>query len=415
MKADTQPRGPDRLRELVVFPEISMFFSMGMSSQGDETVVVKNVDVSGEISLLRDELKKQPDDVNQLLKLGILLDSNGQTNESQFCYQKAERLCREKAAANPRDGLNLTDLGEALLELGRHDEAEIVYRKATSASTNEWRCWVRRGNFLANRYYFLLFPENLRSQIILGQMPSPAILNYRPLADALTKSEASCREASQCFDQAVALAPEQPEVFFQRASYMSVSNWQNCFFRSYRENEKTDATGWLLAIFSKETISNLKKASELSPQNYDYISLAAYFEWFNSALQTNNGHKPTLDALPEATRRFIHEAMTRLENLSQSPDKKVAAGALENLSVLNLVFENYQAGAANARQALALDPAREQSWDLLLGALAKSSSPEEKVAVCEARLKTKKFRTESSSVGPGISASEKVGQSRRTS
>jgi superkiller protein 3 len=201
--------------------------------------------VPDEISHIRDKLKQQPDDVKRLLQLGILLDSNGQTNESIICYQKAEQLCRNKADINPQDGLNLADLGEALSELGKREEAETVYRKATLVSSNEWKCWLRRGNFLANEYYFLLFPENLRSQIIAAQVPPKAVLDYRPSADALTQSETSCSDASRCFDRAVALAPREPEVFFQRAGYMSVSNLQNCFFRSFRNNEKIDPTTWL--------------------------------------------------------------------------------------------------------------------------------------------------------------------------
>ncbi len=388
-KADTQPRGADRLRELVVFPKMSVTFDFGMGSQGNDWAVNKNVDLPGEISRLRGELKQQPDDIKQLLQLGILLDSNDQTNEAQSYYRKAEQLCRDKAAVNPQNGLNLTDLGEALRQLDKHDEAESVYRKATLVSSNEWRCWVELGNFLASEHYFLLFPKNLRSQIVPTHAPSQGVLDYRPSADALAKSEAFCNEASRCFDRAMALAPKEPEVFFQRAGYMSVSNWQNCFFQYYRGNQKFDSVAWISAFMSKETIANLKKAADLSPQNYDYISLAAYFEWFGAWIQGNpNDYTP--DMLPDATRRSIHDAMARLLTLSQSSDKKLAAGALENLGILNMfIFRDSQATTAYFRQAVSQDPTREQSWDMLLGSIAESGSPEEKVAVCEARLKQK--------------------------
>lgn len=388
VNAAAPPRGADRLRELVVFPEMNIGFNFGMSSQGDETVVNKNLDLPTEISRLRGELKQHPNDIKQLLQFGNLLDNNNQTNESQSCYQKAEQLCRDKAAVNPQDGLNLTDLGEALSELGKEDEAESVYRKATLISSNDWRCWVRRGNFLAKEYYFLLFPENLRSQIIPTQPPPQGVLDYRPTADALAKSEAFCNEASWCFDRAMALAPKEPDVFFQRAGYMSISNWQNCFFRYYRDNEKIDSSVWLLAFFSKETIANLQKAAELSPQNYDYISLAAYFEWFNAMIQVAPKNY-TPDILPDATHRSLRDAMIRLETLSQNSDKKLAAGALERLGILNMFFGNSKAATGNFRQAVSLDPTREQSWDMLLGSIADSGTPEEKIAACELRLKYK--------------------------
>jgi tetratricopeptide (TPR) repeat protein len=386
--AAAPPRGDARLRELVVFPEMNLSFNFGLDLQGNEWVVSKNVDLPSEISRLREELKQQPNDIERLLQLGNLLDSNGQTNESQSCYQKAEQFCRSKVAVNPQDGLNLTDLAEALLELGKHAEAESVYRRATLVSSNEWRCWARLGNFLANDFNFLLFPENLRGQIVPAQMPSQEVLDYRPSAGALKKSESQCSEASRCFDRAVALAPKEPEVFFQRAGYMSISNWQNCFFRYYRDNEKIDSTTWLSAFFSKETIANLQRAADLSPKNCDYISLVAYFTSANAMIQARVTNY-TPDMLPDAARKSIHNTMTRLENLSEVSDKRAAAGALENLGVLNFVFGSSQAAAADFRQVISLDPTREQSWDMLLGTLKDSASPGELVAICESRLKNK--------------------------
>jgi len=86
--ATMPPRGADQLRELVVFPEINVTFDFGMSSQGNETVVNNNLDLSTEISRLRGELKQQPNNIKNLLQLGNLLDNNDQTNEAQSYYLK---------------------------------------------------------------------------------------------------------------------------------------------------------------------------------------------------------------------------------------------------------------------------------------------------------------------------------------
>jgi tetratricopeptide (TPR) repeat protein len=388
--AAAPPRGDARLRELVVFPEMNLSFNFGLSFQGNEWVVSKNVDLPSEISCLREELKQQPNDIKRLLRLGNLLDSNGQTNESQSCYQKIEQFCRNKASVNPQDGLNLTDLGEALWQLDKNEEAESAYRKATLVSSNEWRCWVRRGNFLANEYFVLLFPRNLRDQVFpsASQMPSQKVLDFRPSPDALKTSEARCDEASRCFDRAMALAPKEPEVFFQRAGYMSISNWQNCFFRYYRDNGKIDSTTWFSAFFSKETIANLQNAADLSPKNCDYISLAAYFTWLNAMIQAKVTNY-TPDILSDAARKSIHNTMIRLENLSEGSDKKTAVGALENHGILNAMFGNSQEATVDFRRAASLDPTREQSWDMWLGTLVKSAAPGELVAICESHLKYK--------------------------
>lgn len=389
LRAAAPQRGDERLRELVVFPSMDFNFNWGLNCQNNEWVISQTVDLPSAIAEQREELKRQPDDVKQLLHLAYLLDSNGETNESQSCYEKVEQLCRNKIAVNPQNGSDLMTLGVVLDALGKEDEAEHDFRKATLVASNDWRCWVGLGNFLPSKYFSSMFPTNLLNQIAPGQMLSQAVLDYRPSAESLKKAEAARDEASRCFDRAMTIAPKEPELFLQRAGYMSTSNWQSCFFRHYRNHEEIGTNEWLLTFFSKETIANLQKASELNPKDYQYISLAAYFEWYNAALQNRGSFNPAPDNLPEATRHFIHGSMTRLENLSGDTDKKTAVGALENFGILNMVFGNKQEATADFRRAVALDPTREQSWDLLLSMLLFSASPDELLSVAQARLKIK--------------------------
>jgi tetratricopeptide (TPR) repeat protein len=392
LNAETQPRGAGRLRELVVFPEINFTCKWGINFEGSKWMVYQNEDLPSAITGQREKLKLQPDDVDQLLRLAYLLDSNDETNESKSCYQKVEQLCRNKIVANPQNGLSLMALGEALDALGNEDEAENDFRKSTLISSNEWRCWVGLGDFLQDNSFGSMFSKDLRNMIAPGQMPPQAVLDYRPSPDILNKSEAMLDEASRCFDRAMTLGPKEPEVFFQRAGYMSMSNLQNCYIRYYRNNEKISTSKWLSAFFSKETVANLKKAAELDPKDYQYVSLAAYFEYLVPMLQSKmqpNAANFTADMLPDTTRQSIHNTLTHLENLSQSSDTKMAAGALENLGMLNMMLGNKLEAATDFRRAVAIDPTREQSWDMWLGSIKNSASPEELVAVCELRLKQK--------------------------
>jgi tetratricopeptide (TPR) repeat protein len=387
VNAAAPPRGADRLRELVVFPQMNFNFNWGISCQNNEWVISRNVDLPNAIAEQREKLKRQPDDVRQLMHLAYLLDSNGETNESQSCYQKAGQLCRDKVAANPQDGLSLMTLGVTLDALGKEDEAEHDFRKAALVSSNEWRCWTGLGNFLEGNSFDSMFSKDLRNAVGPGQVPSQSVLDYRPAPETLKKSEAMRDEASRCFDRAMVLAPKEPGMLFQCAGYMSMSNLQNCYIRHYRDNEKITTNEWLSAFFSKGTIANLQKASELKPKDYQYVSLAANFEWYNAALQNSATFDLDPNTLPDAARQFIHDSMTRLENLSKDTDNKTAAGALENLGMLNMMFGNKPEATTDFRRAVALDPTREQSWDLLLGMLLDSASPDELLAAAEARLK----------------------------
>ena len=89
---------------LVVFPEMNLNFSFGITHQENKWVISQNIDLPSEIAEQTKELKRQPDDIQQLLHLAYLLDCNDETTKSQSYYQNAERLCRNKEAANPQDG-----------------------------------------------------------------------------------------------------------------------------------------------------------------------------------------------------------------------------------------------------------------------------------------------------------------------
>ena len=287
-QASAPPRGADRLRELVVFPQMRLNFSFGLSFAENAWGTSQNDDAPAEIVRLRAALNQNPADLKQLLRLGDLLDDAGDTNGSLACYEKVEALSRGRAGTNPQDGKNLTFLGNALDAMGEREAAEKELRLATVVSPQEWWCWVTLGNYLAKDGILTLFPENLRGEAFPnGQSPPEELLNYHPAPAALARSEAEGTEAARCFERAVSVAPKEAEVYFQRAGFMSISNWCHCFSRHFRNQEVITPAAWSLAFFSQETADNLRRAAELNPDNYSYISLAAYFEWLHATLVAN--------------------------------------------------------------------------------------------------------------------------------
>lgn len=382
--AAAPPHGADRLRDLVVFPKMSVNFKFGMTELGDEFVVSQPEDPSREISQLRDELKQRPDDTGKLLKLGIFLNGQGETNEANTCFDKVKKLCLDKIAANPQDGPAMDDLGESLGELGKNEEAIGFYRKAAVVSPKDWRCQVRLGNVLASENFILMFPEDLRSKLTPGAEPPPEILESPPPAGAVKEAEASLQEASRCFDRAKALAPEEPDIFFQKAGYLSMSNWENCVFEAWRGGT-TVLNEWVGSFFSEDTVANLQKAGELSQNNCDAISLAAYFELMHTQAGSTNWSAANL---ADKSQRLIQGDLTRLENLSQGLNKKMAVAALENLGMLNFALGNTRAATTYLRQAVALDPTRDDLWDLLLISCSSDATfPDQAVDICQAHLK----------------------------
>jgi tetratricopeptide (TPR) repeat protein len=148
-----------------------------------------------------------------------------------------------------------------------------------------------------------------------------------------------------------------------------------------------DTSKWIAPQLSPETIANLKKAAEFSPGNCDFIGIEAFFEWMAAEMPVKF-RSLTRDELPPDTRQSIDGSIARLQELSESPDEKLAAKAFEYLGMLNFISGNSREAASDFRRAVALDPTRERSWDMQLAmGLKDPDFPDEAVAICKSRLK----------------------------
>ena len=384
--ADAPRRGKERLRELALYPAMNLSVQFQYNFNGLELWIADGLGLPDEIARQQEELRKQPDDIQGSLRLAFLLNKNDLTNDAEIYWRKSEQLCRTRLETQPKNGLLLSYLGEALGSLDKNDEAMVSYRQAVLVSSNEWKCWAALGLELETRSQNLLLPENASFQIGL---PIPqAVLDFHPSLDALKASEEKDREASRCFERAVALGKKESEVFALHAEYTRISNWRNCLWRHIRDHAGLNNKSLGVAYLNKASAADLRKAAELKPKDYKYISMAAYFEWSGEFLNSASPTNFTPELLSDSARKFIHEAMSKLENLSSDPDKKIASGALENLGLLTVLFGgSQQKGADYFRRAVALGPDREQSWDGLFGFSVESSSLDELLVLCEARLK----------------------------
>jgi tetratricopeptide (TPR) repeat protein len=179
-------------------------------------------------------------------------------------------------------------------------------------------------------------------------------------------------------------------VFIQRAGFISVSNSQSCFFRHFRNGEEIDSTRWVSALFSPETCANLRTAAALNTRDYECTSLAAYYEWFNAIKAANWPTNATLKTLPDASARSIRDAMTHLDTLANGSDPKLAASALENLAILDMMTGDQASAMDHSKRAVALAPASETSWDLLFTSMdTPTASPEDLVTIAQSRLSHK--------------------------
>lgn len=387
-KAAAPAHGKQRLRELAVFPTLSMRCAFQVKMDGSIWWLSDGATLTDDISALKQELKQDPDDVRKLLKLGYLLGQNNQTNESTRAFDYARVVCKSRLASRPQDGVLLTEFGKALLELGKMEEAESVYRKAVAVDSNQWQCWAGLSDFLQQDAYNTLMAGY--APILNSNLTTKALLDYHPPGNALKDSQALQAEGTRCMERAMVLATNDPEAFIQHAGYVGSCRMYDAWLHHFVDGAAMDAKAMWPTTFSPEAAQDLRKAADLSPNDPLLIGAAAFLDFACNVMEPSVG-KPQLDKVPDSTGRHMNEALARLQKFSESSDNKIAARALRDIVMIKLMMLKHEdpSFAELAHRAVKLDPTSDEAWNLWLGLAGPDASPTELVSMSEARLKQK--------------------------
>ncbi|MDB6108950.1 MAG: Tetratricopeptide 2 repeat protein [Pedosphaera sp.] len=391
LQAATPEVGKDKLRRLVKLPGISFQAEWTFDPETGFTLGSNGDDKASQIKTLRKDLQSDPTDADGYLRLGTLYAELGDRGNAASARSKAVQLFRKRVDLQPEDALLLAKFGRALQAAGKTEEAESVLRHAIRTDPKEWKCWLAMGRFLdaESRHDISDRAKPVAATKSNGRS-SGGPANLAP--DRVALAQKRLAEAGDCFDQAVTNAPAEAEVYLRRGLHRTL--------RSSLLNDILEASGEpkpeievLTDYFSPETLADLKQASRLSTKDYQLIGNVALFEIYS--MNARNGKKELGEGfdwttLPDASQRSIRQAMTQLEDLALDPDPKVAAGALEVLSILQgPVLHETNSRLVNLRRALVLDPSREQAWEMLAGTLARAEQYEELLSTCESHLKQK--------------------------
>jgi Tfp pilus assembly protein PilF len=168
------------------------------------------------------------------------------------------------------------------------------------------------------------------------------------------------------------------------------------YLKQVLQGDEADGVKFYQAIFSINAQGDLWRMADLTPESPAAVTKAVMFELMASAFQIGKSGLVHLadgelwNQLPESRRQSIRRGLTRLENLGQGGNKTVAASALEFLGGLQwMLMRDLTGSESNLRRALALDPARELAWNLLMGLLVGSERFPDALAAAESRLKIK--------------------------
>ncbi len=397
---------PDRLRAAAYFPAFLADYQLGwFDGQLKQTTSDdREEQLAAEVPRLQNQLLGDDSDAPRYLKLGSLFDLRENRPESRRCFELAADLFRQQLAREPDQVRALAGLAESLCGLDRDDEAEALYRRAVELAPADWRCQLDLAGYLPGKAVRLLLKEENGEPVKEGGQF--VLAAKAPLS--LAEAAACLREARACWDRALTLAPQEPEVARRR-----IGVCQGAIFgqrviaavpHSLLHLEPDSTTAAMLAatrqsvrvpdcraaaMFTPAPRAELYRLAQLLPDDYLTQGMLVQTEVIAFCCERGAPQKdrPTLSALPPEIRSRVDEGSARLERLTRSDDRKLAARAALMLGCMrSLTAEDPLTVVPLLRRAVALDPTLEAAWDVLTAVLFTSDREADGMAVLEERL-----------------------------
>jgi tetratricopeptide (TPR) repeat protein len=382
--ATTPELGKDKLRKLVKLPTVSFQSSWGFDAERGFVLGSNEHETSNRIAALRVELKNNDSDAECYLHLGELYLGINRLSNAHGAFAQAATLFRRRVESRPDDALLLAGFGRALQGADKKSEAESVLRKAVQLAPKEAKCWIALGRFLDSRAHHALLELPTPAD---GDSATGASLDKLSPGQVL-QAQKWMEEAAHCFDSAVAAGPTDAEAYFRRGMHCSLRNMMLNVIR-LASGEQKESLDPLSEYFSPDGLADLQRASRLDTANYRLLGNTVLYEIYTACAHKGqiNWHDFSWNALPDKSQRSIREELTRLQNLADNPDRQIAAGSLEVLGVIQgPVLHETHKGIADLRRAVALDPSREQSWELIASSLAQTEHYDELLSLAENRV-----------------------------
>ncbi len=388
--AGAPSRGREELQKLLRMPTVTASFafsldtSKGFLTSGDK----HDEDAGAGISVLVKEMHGNGSDAERYVSLSQLYGRvPGHEDEAKQALNRAIDLFRKRTEDEPQNGKTLAALGNALNAADQREEAEHVLRGAVQAGPNEWICWSGLGDCLLSK----TVDEATGGKTNSGTIQEIAIKAFENRSAArLDEAEAALKEALQCYDRAVAVAPNEARLYGKRAWTRLYANSLAEIFRQLHDGE-SDVSKVSVAFLNGNAQGDFKKYIELKPEDYRAVSMSLMFRvmgWLCRDGKYRPVQSTVWKELPENIQEEVRDGIKRLQDLGESPDNKAAAGAFEAKGGVELiVMQDFASAGKSYRRAIALDPSREASWDMLCGSLAELGNMEELRTVCESHVK----------------------------
>ncbi len=368
-QSPAQELNTQALREAIPLPKVIPDASIQVFEGTDYPAIRK---ARQEISLLEKRMKRGKADAGTLLRLYELYLLEDGARERTDLLNRALALARKRTQTNPRDGEAWLQLGVALRELGRKEEAERALRKATQLSPNSWKAWHELGR-----------------TILFGRLASAfASRPFAPPDDAARQAEwmaglaelqARFEEGLRCVNRAVTLAPAEPEVYRTRlGARVMQAMWKAIMQRLQNPDAEVRLT------FPQEVLADVRRLTELAPDDLSVVVGAISLTFFPYLSGASTSEGIDWDKIPPPAKAEFHRWMSRIEQMTKSRDREQASMATRVLGGVRFMIAQFrEQGVSDVRRAIAMRPEDEHAWLALVAMLTAMGKTSEAIAECQ--------------------------------
>ncbi len=369
----------DRLRMSPDLPIVEQMLADGFAPDAQDAL-------AEQIARLKTPVSDSAKEIERLEKLGALLHQGQDEGGAKTAWTQATALAKTAVQAHPDDGVQAQRWVTALNLAGRTDEAEAAAVQTTVHLPRYAPGWQLLGTVLTAKVFAIL--EGSEKPVTEAGVVKFTLQTQEDhlTATQTVQVEALLVQAHTAFDKSITLDPAEPEGYRDRALFrlvsriaLSVMQQKGLRITLPASEVPSVETALALAVADWQLWGSARQ-SDVS-KDAEKLRTLAYLDralpFFHDRSWLTQHLKGTSGTLPPALMTTA-DVEARLKELTQNPDKKLAASAWTALGVVQAGSSDASgsdASGSNAsssaqaenswRQALALDPAQSDALTAL--------------------------------------------------
>ncbi|HZZ81365.1 MAG TPA: tetratricopeptide repeat protein [Gemmataceae bacterium] len=345
-------------------------------------MVHDTVDLDPIINGILAEMIGDARDAERYYRLGMLYRDDKQ---SAAAFEKAKSYFEQRLGAMPQDGYLLARLGLTQWRMKDSTKGEELIQAAVRKAPKDWRCWCALGQLLESKAARMVPYDkdfSVFARVGSDEIVKSKLLKQAPLKSKVDEARSLRAEALTSFNKAVELAPQESQVYLERAASKTYGKMFEYAVKSTRK--PVPSAEYDKMMTTPDIIADVQKAAELDPRNSQVVTTAAVHRLVALLAREK-------DAEPGVTEQVAQTvfdlAEKRLRVVMKEKDPRRAAEATVLLGYLYLMHpdERQKAKAiALIRRGGKLDPDNALAWEL---AIATADSEADLLDLCEKRAK----------------------------